>query len=188
MGVSEEMGEQGVDKEGEGVKVFLGEVTPSEQYLKWLADPEVTYFLEGAGNYTMEQLQEYVEARKKDSFFFGIYVINGNETLSNRPIHIGNVKAGPINWRHKHADVGIMIGEKRFHGQGIGTEAINLLVAHCFGQGLHMLTCGIIENNIASRKAFTKAWFEEAGVWDEFRWLPSEGWKSEYFYQRLRSE
>ena len=168
------------------MKVFLGEVVPSEQYLKWLADPEVTYFLEGAGDYTMDQLQDYVEARKADSFFFGIYVIDGKETLSSRPIHVGNIKAGPINRRHEHADVGILIGEKRFWRQGIGTEAINLLVAHCFGQGLHMLTAGIIENNFGSQRAFSKAGFKRTGTWDEFRWLPEEGWKSEYFYQRLR--
>ena len=163
------------------MRVFLGEVMASEHYLKWLADPEVTYFLEGTGDYTMEQLQEYIETRKKDSFFFGIWI---KDLLTPEVIHVGNCKAGPINWRHKHADIGIMIG-RLFWGQGIGTQAINLLAAHCFDKGLHMVTCGIIENHLASQKAFTKAGFKRVGAWDEFRWLPGEGWKSEYFYQRL---
>lgn len=157
------------------IKVQLREVQVGPRYLSWLQDPQVTHYLEGNPNgYTLESLDAYVHAREKDSWFFGIYA---NDE------YVGNIKAGPLNWRHKHADIGIMIGERSVWGKGVGTQAIELLADYCFTNGMHVLTAGIIEGNLGSVKAFIKAGFTYAGDFPEYRWL--EGWKAEMFYVKV---
>ena len=81
--------------------------------------------------------------------------------------HIGNVKLGPINWIHRFADVGIMIGEKEMWGHGIGTDAIRLVSEYAFSKlHLHKLNTGVLLGNKASIKAFRKAGFAGEGSRD----------------------
>lgn len=146
----------------------------SEAYVRWLSDPEVTRYLEATQALSIRSIEEYIKARDRDSIFRGIYL----DTW-----HIGNIKAGPVDYRHRHADIGIMIGETWAWGHGHGTEAIRQMVALCFGPAykLHMVTAGIIDGNIASQKAFLKNGFKEIGRFPEFRRFESE-WRDEYIY------
>lgn len=140
--------------------VNLGRVLVGERYLAWLRDPEVTRFLEHAKPCSYGELLRYWKARDEDSIFKGIYV-DGE--------YVGNIKAGPVDARHLHADIGIMIGEKQYWGKGVGTEAIELMVKHCYFEGLHMVTAGIIDGNVGSVKAFLKAGFKEVGRLPQYR-------------------
>ena len=116
----------------------------------------------------MSELKQYIRDRQEDSFFFGIYVADE---------HIGNVKAGPIDWRHRHSDVGILIGEKMYWGKGYGTDAIKLLCEHAFSEGIHCLTAGILEGNDGAMAAFRKAGFQRARSVPEY-WRFEGEWRS----------
>ena len=41
--------------------------------------------------------------------------------------HVGNIKIGPINQKHRHAAVGLLIGNPDYWGKGIATRAIKLV-------------------------------------------------------------
>ena len=78
--------------------------------------------------------------------------------------HIGNIKLGPISWKHKNAEIGIIIGEKDCWGKGYARQAIELLSEYAFSKlKLHKLTAGCYANNIGSVKAFEKAGFVQEG-------------------------
>ena len=156
-------------------QLTLGPVLASEAYKGWLADPSVTRYLEATQALSIPSIKEYIQARDRDSFFKGIYLGTW---------HIGNIKAGPLDWRHKHADIGIMIGEKWAWGHGHGTEAIRLMVEYCWSQKLHVVTAGIIEGNIASGKAFLKNGFVEIGRFPEYRRFEGE-WRDEIIYGKV---
>ena len=155
----------------------LGPVLPSETYRRWLADPEVTRYLEAVTPLSIKSIEVYIKAREQDSIFKGIYLGTW---------HIGNIKAGPVDYRHQHADIGIMIGEKQFWGKGFGAEAIRQMVELCRGNRLHMVTAGIIEGNIGSQKAFLKNGFKEIGRFPQFRWFEGE-WRDEIIYGLILS-
>ena len=90
----------------------------------------------------------------KDNIFLAI-------VLKDNKKHIGNIKIGPINWYHRLAEIGIMIGEKDCWGKGYAAEAISLLADFAFSKlNLHKLTAGCYEQNQGSLKAFQKAGFE----------------------------
>ena len=147
-----------------GECIYLREVRPSdvnENYYRWMNDPEVTQYLESrfAPN-SMETLQEYVRnfMGNKDNIFLAI-------VLKENHKHLGNIKMGPIDWFHRLADIGVMLGEKDSWGKGYASEAISLLSEHAFKNlNLHKLTAGCYKPNEGSLKAFEKAGFETEGV------------------------
>lgn len=147
-----------------GDRINLRKVKESDvknNYHRWMNDSQVTRFLEhGVQTYTIESLHEYVKDKNKDNsnFFLAIIIKDGNQ-------HIGNIKLGPINWVHRHGDIGIIIGEKEQWGKGYATEAISLVVKYAFDNlNLHKITAGCTELNLGSMKAFQKNGFEIEGV------------------------
>lgn len=147
-----------------GKRIYLRGVCLSdvnESYYQWMNDPEITQYLESrfAPN-SMETLQEYVKNFQgdRDNIFLAI-------VLKQNQKYIGNIKIGPINWYHRLADIGIMIGEKDCWGKGYGPEAISLVADFAFNTlNLHKLTAGCYEQTQGSLKAFQRAGFEIEGV------------------------
>jgi ribosomal-protein-alanine N-acetyltransferase len=148
----------------ESARVYLREVRLSDaddRYYRWMNDPEVTSFLESRFYpISVESLRQYVTDRQtdRDSVFLAIIA-------KENDLHIGNVKLGPIDWIHRRAEIGILVGEKSLWGRGYATEAIRLVVDYAFrALDLHKVTAGCYENNLGSQKAFEKAGFKVDGV------------------------
>jgi RimJ/RimL family protein N-acetyltransferase len=124
---------------------------------------------------TLAQLEQYIQDREKDSLFFGIFV--GSE-------HVGNIKAGPVDWEHHRARVGILIGEKEYWGKGYGTKALKQLCDHAFARGIHCLFAGIVEGNHGSLSAFLKAGFVRSGEIPDY-WRFEGEWRAQWLVTRI---
>jgi RimJ/RimL family protein N-acetyltransferase len=139
-------------------RLETGDVT--EAYCRWMNDSEVTRHLECRfQTHTLESLREYVGRLQDDAdnFLFAIL-------LKQEERHIGNIKLGPVNWTHRFADLGLLIGEKDCWDQGYATEAIRLLRRFAFDElGLHKLQAGCYDTNPSSARAFQKAGFVKEG-------------------------
>jgi ribosomal-protein-alanine N-acetyltransferase len=147
----------------QGERIYLREVRPSdvnENYYRWMNDPEVTQYLESRFYpNSMERLGDYVTSKlgDRDNVFLAIILKDDDQ-------HIGNIKLGPIDWIHRFADVGIIIGDKSNWGKGYATEAIRLVVNYAFKKlNLHKVTAGCYANNSGAVKAFEKADFQLEG-------------------------
>lgn len=146
--------------EGERISIKILSVEDvDENYVEWLNDKEVTRFLESRWkSYSLEDLKEYVKAINESSndIMFGIYLKENQE-------HIGNIKIGQINYIHRYADLGFILGQRHWN-KGYGTESIKLATEYAFKElNLNKLFAGIYSNNIGSYKAFLKAGYTEAG-------------------------
>ncbi len=95
------------------VRLYLRELRLSDvndNYYRWMNDPEVTQYLESRFNtHSKESLHEYVKGKLSNTNEIFLAIMNKEEDR-----HIGNIKLGPINWRHHYASIGILIGEKQF--------------------------------------------------------------------------
>ena len=148
----------------QGERIYLREVRPvdvNDNYYCWMNDPEIKRYLESRFfPNDMDSLREHVNQKLKDrnSIFLAIVRIDTEH-------HIGNIKLGPIDWIHRLADVGVLIGDKDCWGKGYATEAIGLVARLAFRDlNLHKLTAGCYVVNKGSEKAFRNNGFVVEGV------------------------
>ncbi|MCE2469378.1 MAG: GNAT family N-acetyltransferase [Dehalococcoidia bacterium] len=77
-------------------------------------------------------------------------------------VHVGNCMAYDLDTVTGEGEVGIMIGERAYWGQGYGTEALALLVDECFAMNsIRRLYLHTLEWNERARRAFAKIGFRE---------------------------
>lgn len=139
----------------------LTEKDGTKKYLKWLKDSEINAYLEVRFN-PPDTCAELIETitninRSVNYLLLGIFLEENTE-------HIGNIKLGPIDFRHQVSEIGFLIGEKNQWGKGFAYEAINLVSDYAFYTlGLAKLTAGCYCKNKGSRRALIKAGFEEEG-------------------------
>lgn len=132
----------------------------NDRYLSWINDSEVTRYMEtGFFPVTLKELVQYYKrmTRSKTDVLFSI-IKKADGT------HIGNIKLGGINWIHRFADLGIMIGDKKAWGRGYGTEACDLLLGYAFKKlNLNKIILGVCSPHAAALKAYKKAGFRIEG-------------------------
>src|SRR5260370_11800982 len=147
----------------DGDRLFLRDFRGSdvdESYQLWLSDDEVTHYIESRfAAPTREALEAWV--RKVNSDPRNIFLAMVAKDSGRK---IGTVKLGPINWVHRHADLGILIGDKSYWRKGYATEVIRLMTGFCFERlNLHKVTANCYAANQGSVKAFQKAGFAIEG-------------------------
>jgi [ribosomal protein S5]-alanine N-acetyltransferase len=130
-------------------------------YAAWMRDPQVTRFLE-------------VRFAPPDETALKAFIVQMNESEENLLLglfpraeperHIGNIKLGPIDKRHKTAAIGIVIGARYCWGRGYATQAVVAVSDYAFAKlGLNRLDAGFYSDNEASQRAFQRAGFIEEG-------------------------
>jgi len=128
-----------------------------DDYQRWFSNPLVTRFLSLRNPRSREQYQEFLRAHATDpnSVLWAILVDDR---------HIGNTSIDSIDWRNRHGDTGIVIGEPDCWGHGYATEVMRLRTAYAFNElGLQKLTTNVYGPNESSRRALQRAGYREVG-------------------------
>lgn len=147
----------------EGGSVTLRPLRPediNERYVSWLNDPEVTRYLEvGRFPSTIRDLERFHEAcsASRNAVMLAVCLRDGGR-------HVGNIELGRIDWVHRHADIGILIGEKDQWGQGVGSEALVLMLAYAFDRlDLKKIIMGAYSSHAAAIRMYERAGFRVEG-------------------------
>jgi ribosomal-protein-alanine N-acetyltransferase len=128
----------------------------SQSYVNWMNDEEVIRYLESGGNYTKADLSLYViDVVKKDIYFWAIIDKKTNK-------HIGNIKIDPIDYKNKHGEYGILIGDKTFWGMGVGFEISDAIIRFCFEGELKLMkiNLGVRSENKTAIRLYEKLGFK----------------------------
>ena len=135
------------------------------RYFEWLTDFEVVRVI-GRDEYLkpieFEKVREYVEDlwQSKHCSFFAIHHSKDNVFIGTAKINYLN----EVGLNTRTADIGIMIGDRRYWGKGIATDALFALCQYAFNtQGARKLTAGAVAANEGVIKAFKKIGFSEEG-------------------------
>jgi len=146
----------------QGDRVVLRPLTENDWnlLLRWNSDPEVLYFTEGndVSSYTLDQIQGIYRDTSQTAFCFIIEVDDvpiGECWLQRMNLERILLKYPEMDCRR----IDLMIGEKAFWGQGLGTKVIQLLSVFAFDEQRADLVfgCDVADYNPASLKAFQKA-------------------------------
>ncbi|HVF04148.1 MAG TPA: GNAT family protein [Frankiaceae bacterium] len=82
-----------------------------------------------------------------------------------------------VSAEHRHAELGVMIGDAAYRGRGYGSDATRTLCRFAFDRmNLARVTLVVFAANAAARRAYEKAGFVEEGVqrraaWKRGEWL-----------------
>jgi len=171
-----------------GKKCELGDIKKKDlpNFVKWLPDKTVNKFLlmDFSDLNLKKEKEWYTDTKKqKNTVIFGIYALD-----ENKKILIGSTGLKKIDYKHKNAEFGITIGDKRYWGKGIGTEATKLIVDFGFKiLGLNSIYLMVFSRNKAGQKAYKRAGFKKTGLLRKhFKY--KKGFDDEIFMDILRKE
>lgn len=135
-----------------------------EKLLKWFNDPEVIQYLHMYLPMTEKAEAKWLEdigtSRRDTDIVFMMEALDGNDKIP-----IGTIGLHKISWKDRDAEFGIAIGEKKYWGNGYGTEAANLVIEYAFIQlNIHRVSSVAYSFNERSLKMHLKLGFVQEGV------------------------
>jgi RimJ/RimL family protein N-acetyltransferase len=154
--------------EGALVRLRGLEKSDLDAIMKWVNDEEVKQFL-GAGplTYPVSRMQEenFIEFANRPADDRKTFAI---ETLAGE--YLGGIDFHTINWIDRFAEIGIVIGDKRFWGKGYGTDAMRVMLRLAFDKmGLHRVWLRVFAFNERAIASYEKCGFRREGVLREQR-------------------
>lgn len=144
-------------------------------YFKLRSSPEVMNYIQRplaqSEAEVLEQIKEQLQSQTD-----GKMVVWAIADLNDQLIGVAGY------WRmqleHQRAEVGYMIDEP-FHGQGLGTEALNAILAFGFQKmQLHKIEADIDPNNIASLRLLERFGFKQEALFRENRFFNEQFYDS----------
>jgi len=125
------------------------------RYLSWFQDERVTKYLE-VRNLTKQECLAFVRNSIAGKYFPLAICVNR--------VHIGNLKIGPVDWKHGLSDLVTVIGDSDYWGKGYATEAVKQGIELAFLMGIRKISAGIYSDNIGSIAAYNRAGFHIEAV------------------------
>jgi RimJ/RimL family protein N-acetyltransferase len=142
----------------------------NQRYLSWLKDKEnLKYSNNKYKNFDYKNLQKYfLSFDNKNNFFFKICTLED--------LFIGTLTCY-ANKIHYHANIGLLIGDKKYQGQGFGLDAWNSAINYLFKvKKIRKVFAGTMDCNVSMKKIFIKS-----GMKFEARFKKQEILNRKYF-------
>ena len=148
---------------GERIRLRAAEREDLKKFHEWINDPEVTFGL---------ALYLPMSMRDEEAWFENV----GKRPPDERPLAIdlragdgwrliGNSGIFEIDHVAHSAEVGILIGDKSVWNQGLGTEAVSLLLRHGFEMlNLNRILLRVYADNPRAIRSYQKAGFVQEGT------------------------
>lgn len=169
-----------------GDKIYLRELRASDltgPWYTWLNDSEVTTFQnKGIIPNSIEKQTKYYESLIHNPNEVVLAIIE--EETQN---HIGCVGLHRIDWVHRSAELGIVIGDRAVWGKKYGKQAWSLISEYGFKVlNLHRIYAVIVEGNIASQKSAEASGFVQDGKMRDYLFKNGK-YLNAFYYSKLNS-
>jgi len=146
-------------------------------FVRWFGDPQVREYLLMNRPISTAEEERWFERQldRHDAEMFAIEAAvdsTGSATAGSTVqisaatqwVHIGNGGLESVNWTHRFAELGIVIGEKEYWNRGFGTDAVRTLVRYGFQEmNLHRIYLHVYEDNARAIRAYEKCGFQHEG-------------------------
>jgi diamine N-acetyltransferase len=132
------------------------------RFVAWFGDPEVHRHLAIWLPFSLAQEERWFENHLQQLERQEL-VLLAIET--NEGIHIGNIGLHQIDWKNRHAELGIAIGEKAYWDRGYGSDAIRTLLRLAFREmNMHRVQLRVDADNARAIHCYEKAGFKKEGT------------------------
>ena len=148
---------------GEKVHLTVFDPANAETARAWVNDPETHRFMLSG--------QEYVTAEDELAFFADTERGRTSGTAHRFEVHdaetgafIGVAGLEGVSAYHRHAEVGIMIGDPAYRGRGFGADTLRTLLRFGFEDlGLHSIRICVFRGNDRAYDLYRRVGFTETG-------------------------
>ena len=152
---------------GEGVELRRHERANYPLYARWYGDEEVwrltSWMAEPMRRAAVERLFEDRESSSMDDSF-AVHWEGEDEP-------VGVVSLTNISQANSSADLSVIVGDEKDRDQGLGTEAIRILLGYAFEDlGLNRVALSVFEFNETAIYAYQKLGFEREGLLRQALW------------------
>lgn len=147
---------------GDRVRLRAIEREDIPTFVRWFNDPEVRQHILMYEPMSLAKEERWFEAHldRKDEVILAL-----EARIEDTWTHIGNLGLHKLDWKHRSAALGIVIGEKGHWGKGYGTEAVRLMLRFAFHElGLHRVEIEAFEGNARALRCYEKAGFRSEGT------------------------
>ena len=149
-------------------------------------DESVWEFSNTQTPYSKFLIKQYLENAHQDIYEakqLRLAICNFNDDAA-----IGLIDIFEFDPKNNRAGIGILIKDSENRSQGVGTEALDLLIKYTFRNlNLHQLYANIASENEASIRLFTKFGFVNIGIKKEWN-LVNGKYKDESIYQLINNK
>lgn len=134
--------------------------------LGWINDQAVLHYLKIRGMFTEEQEEDWLEKTREST----TDMILGIERKEDRRL-VGTTGLHGISSVDRHAEYGIMLGDRTCWGQGLGTAAGRLIIDYGFNRlNLHRIFLEVLEFNPRGTKSYENLGFVHEGRMRQHEW------------------
>ncbi|MFI5398801.1 MAG: GNAT family N-acetyltransferase [Candidatus Binatia bacterium] len=159
-----------------GGKTYLRPLERGDASLivQWLNDPEVTRTLAIYRPINLHAEEEFIATiyESESEFVLGIAVQDSDRLIGVTGLH-------RMDFKNRHANFGIAIGDKDQWGKGYGTEVTSLMLRHAFeGLNMNRVWLHVYENNVRGIKTYEKTGFRKEGLLRQERYSEGRYWNT----------
>ena len=154
-------------------------------WYKWFNDPEVIQYLDHRMVPNTEEIQEeyrqnHIQGQSR--IIFSLVDINSTTLIGTCSAHVYG------HWRHGHAELSMVIGDKNFQRGPICLEILNWQLSHAFLEmNMHSVLGAADVKNHAIIGAMERLGFSKIGIIRENYYLDGE-YRSAVHYDILKDE
>lgn len=132
----------------------------TDEYSSWVNDMSINKYIIASGFPTnKEMLHKYFDNSQPTSAVLFAICDKATDT------HIGNARLSLINWVHRHATYGRLLGHPDFRGRGYGSDALIQLLRFGFHHlGLNRIWSSAVVANEVSLSSNDKVGMAREGV------------------------
>jgi RimJ/RimL family protein N-acetyltransferase len=168
----------------EGSKVRLE--PPSREHMaawtRWRADMQVARYLNLRAPRTLQGQTEWLEMMAKDesSVLWSVMVSESGQ-------HVGGAWLDKIDWRTRHAESALVLGETSAWGKGYATAAGALMTRYAFRELNFEKVWATVMGDNASRKTLEKLGYRQCGLMRRHGFVDGR-WHDQWLGEILRDE
>jgi RimJ/RimL family protein N-acetyltransferase len=135
------------------------------RFVEWFGDSEVRRHLDIYLPFSLAQEERWFESLQ-ERLDRGEVVMLTIETTEGA--HIGNTSLMSINWKDRHAELGITIGDRSYWDKGYGSDAVQTMLKIAFKKmNLHRVFLRVHEDNARGIRCYEKVGFQHEGTMRE---------------------
>lgn len=149
-------------------------------HFEWNNDPELNYF-DSEQPYEVESFADFKRR-------FEHMLNDADPSMRDFEIHaedgtlIGLAYVININPHHRHATIGVTLGDRNYWGKGYGRASMRKLLAYCFEtMNLHRVSAETFEYNDAWRRLVVGMGFSKEGVARDYLQRDGQFWDKEVY-------